>query len=1181
MKKILLVFLLAIPFLGFGQQQFTNTDIVCWDSAGVVRSLVREVYKVNGIGQVVSFYDVQTNAAVTVSSGTISYCTDTTAVGGVQDYECLDTITQANSFVTNSVTSVHFDGTNYVSWDTLSPTCIDGYARGINSNSFELYTCGTWSNITSYGNGSWYAHSGTVFSQTAADTVEALSFDVHGGKVTFYVTRCIKYFPANAATIYSSNIDSLYTRNDTLFVVNNDASVDTIPPPDGVISGFSYNKLTGIATITRTVGGNLTTSDISDVTLSNVALTGAATSRIGIDTVANALYFNNSGTWEKLQGLPTAVGTVISPTETIPAGDSTATWQQVVDQMQDSITTAATLTVARNTSNKRADYICDGTADDVEIQAAITKLVSLGGGKLYIHEGTYNIASTITVNPAKITIEGGVNTVFQAVSPLSKILLIQNISFTGFGQNEEVQIEGIRFQGHTSNEVYAIDCVSKHLVTISNNTFVGDSLVAITSTALGWNNAHITGNNFNKVKRGIYFVAGAEDFEDISISNNDFSYCLFEAIYLDGGVNYRCRKVNITSNNIEESGYLTSRKSNAIYIKKATGIMIVGNAITQTYRNNAIYFDDCDYSSIVANNVDETGIGKLGGDIIYAISLTNDSQRNTVQSNTGAAHIDTLIKVDATSHRNYVTENTSTSYIYSDLGTENTFLNNRSVPNRLYQNTSLQLGVMTIGSRTTKGQLLVDTDVNPETPDGAAIYVQGERDREKIEIWSGGLATYQPLFVSKGFGGTAEVPTATLATKVLGGLAVTGHNGTSLLNTYQGRLDFSALNNWSGTDRSTLFKIQGTNSGTTNLREWLRISSGNMGLGTTTTTQRLNIDGAINAFSTGACFLNLHADTGNGPDEQINPYISFQQDGGALKAYVGYNYENAPSGAGTANNYFYIGNNYTADAHTVIVSGQGQRAFEAGDAQEIIFNAYTSATSKTGTTSHFVTQNSSGQFLTKSASDFRTDLGLATSYFAQGGNSFATTATLGTNDANSLAFETNNVTRATINSTGNIGIGTATISAKLDIVGTGTTNATTALEVNNSANNILTILDDRSATFNTGTGTGVSLAAGASAWASISARDTKENFEVLDYQSIYNNFRNVNIEKWNYKGSPNRNMGIMAEDFYEVFGKDLGVVHNHEKIETTDALGACMLLIKAQQEKIDELEARIKNLENK
>jgi hypothetical protein len=54
--------------------------------------------------------------------------------------------------------------------------------------------------------------------------------------------------------------------------------------------------------------------------------------------------------------------------------------------------------------------------------------------------------------------------------------------------------------------------------------------------------------------------------------------------------------------------------------------------------------------------------------------------------------------------------------------------------------------------------------------------------------------------------------------------------------------------------------------------------------------------------------------------------------------------------------------------------------------------------------------------------------------FVQGGNSFGTTATLGTNDANSLVLETNNTSRVTIDSSGDITLGTST-----DIINSGDT----------------------------------------------------------------------------------------------------------------------------------------------
>lgn len=60
----------------------------------------------------------------------------------------------------------------------------------------------------------------------------------------------------------------------------------------------------------------------------------------------------------------------------------------------------ATFLVAANDASARskaqADYVCDGTADDVEIQAAINAL-PVGGGRVQLSEGTFTIAATITM----------------------------------------------------------------------------------------------------------------------------------------------------------------------------------------------------------------------------------------------------------------------------------------------------------------------------------------------------------------------------------------------------------------------------------------------------------------------------------------------------------------------------------------------------------------------------------------------------------------------------------------------------------------------------------------------------------------------------------------------------------------------------------------------------------------
>ncbi|MBK9321535.1 MAG: hypothetical protein IPM97_01015 [Bdellovibrionaceae bacterium] len=77
--------------------------------------------------------------------------------------------------------------------------------------------------------------------------------------------------------------------------------------------------------------------------------------------------------------------------------------------------------------------------------------------------------------------------------------------------------------------------------------------------------------------------------------------------------------------------------------------------------------------------------------------------------------------------------------------------------------------------------------------------------------------------------------------------------------------------------------------------------------------------------------------------------------------------------------------------------------------------------------------------LSMTSSDITTALGFtpagAATAFVQNGNIFGASAVLGTNDANSLEFETNNSTKMTILSGGNVGIGTTTPGSKLEVAG--------------------------------------------------------------------------------------------------------------------------------------------------
>ena len=84
-----------------------------------------------------------------------------------------------------------------------------------------------------------------------------------------------------------------------------------------------------------------------------------------------------------------------------------------------------------------------------------------------------------------------------------------------------------------------------------------------------------------------------------------------------------------------------------------------------------------------------------------------------------------------------------------------------------------------------------------------------------------------------------------------------------------------------------------------------------------------------------------------------------------------------------------------------------------------------------------LTFNATTNILTTTASFATTEsfVSSTSNAFIQNGNSFGTTALLGTNDNNSLALETNGTTRMFISSSGNVGIGTTSPIHPLSVVG--------------------------------------------------------------------------------------------------------------------------------------------------
>jgi hypothetical protein len=126
---------------------------------------------------------------------------------------------------------------------------------------------------------------------------------------------------------------------------------------------------------------------------------------------------------------------------------------------------------------------------------------------------------------------------------------------------------------------------------------------------------------------------------------------------------------------------------------------------------------------------------------------------------------------------------------------------------------------------------------------------------------------------------------------------------------------------------------------------------------------------------------------------------------------------------------------------------------------------------------------------------------------------------------------------------------------------------------------------------NSGASAGAQLTSGSGSWASLSDRNSKENFETVDGRDVLERVAALPVSTWNYKSQDKdiRHMGPTAQDFHAAFG--LG--DSQRLITSVDADGVCLAsvqglyqmsreqkgVIAAQQEQIQALTKRLERLE--
>ena len=289
------------------------------------------------------------------------------------------------------------------------------------------------------------------------------------------------------------------------------------------------------------------------------------------------------------------------------------------------------MTIASSTYIGDADYYCDGTADQTEINLAITALAATGGGTVHLNNGTFNLSATI-VGDSGICIE------LESGTTIEKNCNDYAISCVGTAGTHKSYFSVYGPGTITQN---ASDTNVKALINLSycDNCAVSScSLISAFYVSIFYDhctNLSINFNTFDSGRIGIYDNTGGASDSYINIAANTFSNMSstdgVSAVTLIG--NY-----NVISNNImrdcTSTGYAYGISS------AGSHNLIANNSISEVVGSTTINFGIIlagNYNNISSNRVTDNGAYGIYVDSGISNSITNNYCLNN-GSDTGLAN---------------------------------------------------------------------------------------------------------------------------------------------------------------------------------------------------------------------------------------------------------------------------------------------------------------------------------------------------------------------------------------------------------------------------------------------------------------------------------------------------------------------------------------------------------------
>ena len=253
---------------------------------------------------------------------------------------------------------------------------------------------------------------------------------------------------------------------------------------------------------------------------------------------------------------------------------------------------AALVVAAADSLDQDADYVCNGTDDQVEINAAINALPA-NGGSVYLREGTYIVSTSIIISKSNVALIGtgpstvikiknGKNADIDVIYALDKSnLLVKNLRIDGNKTNQATGLMyGIIFSGVEYSKIvdcwagnlrmYAIGLISSNYNTVSGNTCQGNGNNGIYVSESSDNT--VTGNTSQD---NSYYGINLHFANNTIVSGNTCHYNGQYGIWLISSSNN-----TISGNTVQGNSLLTHN----IY----SGIFVSGNSDYNNIQGNTV-----------------------------------------------------------------------------------------------------------------------------------------------------------------------------------------------------------------------------------------------------------------------------------------------------------------------------------------------------------------------------------------------------------------------------------------------------------------------------------------------------------------------------------------------------------------------------------------------------------------